>query len=476
MLQQLNLVGFSNEYTYPLVDSQRTVNMYIHADKRSLVPVLIDMPGYQEAIEIVSSPPGVGRNLFTKFNSNRMYGAIGDKIYLFDTLLVPAVLGTINTLVGNVSIAANNSQEIIFVDGTDGYLFEEGTSTFSTITTPGFPAAPEFAVYLDGYFIVNDSGTNQFYVSSLNDGNAWDALRVASLTAQPDNIVGLGTVHRQLFLLGEISTEVWYNAGGSDFPFRRQENLILPYGCIAPGSIASGENSLIWLSGNENGVGSIVMTTGTIPIPISTPNIDISIQSYSTVSDAKAYIYKIDGHIFYEINFTAANHTWVYDLTTEMWFEREYEDGGRYKGQAHAYFLNRHFLLLYDNDNLYELSGDYINHDTAIFRRERTGIRLKDPVSNRIIVDEIGINFLQGVGTSTGIYREPTVFISLSEDGGVTFGARIPASLGKIGERTYKTEWHRLGIFNNLVIKLEFFAEVRLIVLDGYINYTICEV
>lgn len=471
MRSQLNIIGSSNSYIHPLVDSQRTVNMYIHGDNESLLPVLIDMPGYEQKVAISDSL--VGRQLFTNFNSNRLYGVIGDHVYLFDSLLVPNHLGLMATTTGNVSIANNNNDEVIFVDGVNGFIFNESTSTFSQITASGFPSSPEFVVYIDGYFIVNKGGTPSFYVSKLNNGTAWDVSRFDSLTAQPNIVVGLGTVHRQLFVIGEISTEVFYNAGGADFPFRRQNNLILPYGCAAAGSIATGQNRLFWLSNDENGVGSIVMTDGTIPIRISTPNIDIAIQGYADVSDARGYIYKIDGHIFYEINFTAANHSWVYDLTTNKWFEREYEGQNRYKGQAQSYFEGKHYMLLYDEGNLYELSSDYSKHGSAMFRRERTGIRIKDKTTQRIIVNEIGINFLQGVGEASGLYQDPLVYLSLSEDGGVTFGDRMPASLGRIGERRYKTDWQRLGIFNDLVIRLECYAQVKLIILDGYIDYTV---
>lgn len=471
MLSPLNIVGSSNYYPYSLVDSQRTVNMYIHGDQKSQFPVLIDMPGDRKVVEI--SDTLVGRQLFTKFNSNRLYAIIGDRVYSFDSVLVPNNLGTIGTVIGNASIAANNNDQVIFVDGSAGYLFDEGTSTFSTITDPGFPGSPEFAVYVDGYFVVNEGGTNKFYVSEANQGNNWDALRFDTLRVEPDNVIGLGGVHRQLFVIGTISTEVFYNVGGSDFPFRPQTNLIIPYGCAASGSIATGENRLFWLSNNENGVGSVVMTDGTIPIPVSTPNVDIAIQSYENVSDANGYIYKIDGHIFYELSFTTANHSWVYDVTTNNWFEREYEGENRYKGQAHAYYGGKHYLLLYDEGNLYELSSKYSEHAGAMFRRERRGIRIKDKTTKTIIINEIGINFLQGVGEITGIYEDPTVYLSLSEDGGVTFGERIPASLGKIGERKFKTHWHRLGKFNDLVLKIECFAKVKLIILDAYIDYTI---
>lgn len=474
MKSQLNLVGESNYYPfYPIVDSQRTVNMYVHGDDKSLFPVLIDMAGDKKVVEI--SDVLVGRQLFTKVSSSRLYAAIGDRIYTFDSLLIPNNIGTLSTITGNVSIAANNNNEVIFVDGVNGYIFDEGTTTFSTITSPGFPGSPEFVVYIDGYFIVNEGNSPRFFVSELNQGTSWDALRFDSLTAEPNNVVGLGVVHRQLFVIGQISTEVFYNAGGSDFPFRRQNNLILPYGCAAAGSIATGQNRLFWLSNDENGVGSVVMTDGTIPVRVSTPNVDIAIQSYENVGDANGYIYKIDGHIFYELSFTTANHTWIYDLTTNKWFEREYEGENRYKAQAHSYFLGKHYILLYDEGNLYELSSQYSEHANSMFRRERTGIRIKDKMTHRIIVNEIGINFLQGVGKENGIYEDPKVFLSLSEDGGVSFGECILASLGNIGERKYKTHWHRLGIFNDLVIRLECFAQVKLIVLDAYIDYTVCE-
>jgi hypothetical protein len=57
----------------------------------------------------------------------------------------------------------------------------------------------------------------------------------------------------------------------------------------------------------------------------------------------------------------------------------------------------------------------------------------------------------------------PILFMSISKDGGQTYGYSTPAPLGFIGQRTFRTVYRKLGTTKrgqSFVIKLEFYDQV----------------
>jgi hypothetical protein len=51
--------------------------------------------------------------------------------------------------------------------------------------------------------------------------------------------------HREIWLFGNNTTEIWINIGDPDFPFQRIQGAFLEIGCAAPYSVAKADNSLI---------------------------------------------------------------------------------------------------------------------------------------------------------------------------------------------------------------------------------------
>lgn len=486
-MAQLGLIDVINDYSADIeskLDAQRTVNMYIRSTpegktKASLAPMAgttspMIFTGLSEVRQLI---------VYKGFN----YAVVSNKIYRISSTGIKTEIGSIGSLSGYVGVASNNAQ-IIWVDGANGYVYDTNTSTFSTVTAAGFPSSPQDVAFLDGYFIVNKGNTNLFFVSGLNDGLAWDALSFEGIQSRPDTLIGVRTLHRRLFLFGRVSTEVWYDAGASDFPFARDNNLLLEYGCAAPGSIAVGHQRMLWLSGDENGLGSIMMTDGTVPSPVSIPAVDYAIQKYSSVADAKGIIYKLDGHVFYELSFTTANHTWVYDVSLNKWYEKETLNKGRSKANCHSYFNGKHYIGAYDEPVIYEMSPTVytdsdINGTPHAIRRERVCGHFSTPYMQQIRITRFVLDIVAGVGHAgineheakpdQTLYDDPTIFLSWSKDGGVWYSGGNNQTFGRIGDRTHRAIWRRIGTARDWVFKIDVMSKNKVFILGASIEYEI---
>ena len=161
-------------------------------------------------------------------------------------------------------------------------------------------------------------------MTELFDGTSIDPLSFASAEASPDNVVSLIVDHKEIWIFGNNSTEVWYDAGQPDYPLAPIQGAFIETGCAAPYSVAKMDSSVFWLGTDARGAGMVYRARGYQPQRISTHAIEYAIQSYSTISDAIAYTYQQDGHMFYVLTFPTANVTWVYDASTQMWHQRGY--------------------------------------------------------------------------------------------------------------------------------------------------------
>lgn len=278
----------------------------------------------------------------------------GNEVYKLSSLTgTPTLLGSVNGT-GPVSIADNGDQ-IVFACNPDAFIYTESTNTFVQVTDPDFPGAVTVG-YLDGYFVFNPPNSQRLYVTSLLDGTQIDPLDFVSAEGSPDGIVGLIVDHREVWVFGTDSTEVWYNAGAADFPLARIQGAFNEIGCVAPYSIAKLDNGVFWLGTDARGQGIVYRATGYVGQRVSTHAVEWQIQQYLNMSDAVAYTYQQDGHAFYVLNFPSANTTWVLDVATGAWHERAYFNQGvfsRHRGNSQCNFLGNIVIGDHLNANIY---------------------------------------------------------------------------------------------------------------------------
>ena len=321
---------------------------------------------------------------------------------------------------------------------------------FSQITDPDFYGAVGVG-FLDGYFVYNQPNSQKFWVTSLYDGTSVDPLDFASAEGSPDDLVTLIVDHREVWLFGTTSVEVWYNAGLPDFPLARIEGAFNEIGCQAPYSVAKLDNALFWLGRDARGNGIVYRSKGYTGVRVSTHAVEWQIQQYTTLADAVAYTYQQDGHAFYVLNFPTANTTWVYDVSTEVWHERagwENNQFTRHRGQNQMNFADEIVIGDYVGGILYAYDMNVYSEADTIQKWLRSWRALPTGQNDlkRTTQHSLQLDCESGAGIVTGQGSDPQVMLRWSDDGGHTWSNEHWKSMGQIGQYGKRVIWRRLGM------------------------------
>lgn len=248
------------------------------------------------------------------------YVVSGEVLYRVDSIWRVFPIGTVSGSSGPVSMVDNGTQLFIACNGPS-FIYNSLTLDFKQITDPDFPGAVTVG-YINGYFVFNEPNSQRIWITQLLDGTSIDPLDFASAEGSPDGLVSLIVDHREIWLFGTNSVEVWYDAGTSPFPLVPVQGAFNEVGCIAAFSVAKLDNGLFWLGADARGKGMVYRANGYAAERISTHAVEWQIQQYGNLSDAIAYTYQQDGHSFYVLIFPTANTTWVFDVATALWHER----------------------------------------------------------------------------------------------------------------------------------------------------------
>jgi hypothetical protein len=246
-------------------------------------------------------------------------------------------------------------------------------------------------------------------------------------------------------------------------------------GCAAPHSVAKADNSVIWLTRDDRGQGYVVRANGYTPQKISTPAIEYQISQYSDISDAFAYAYQQDGHLFYVLQFPTGDATWVYDFSTGFWHERANYSGGvysRHNSNSYSYYRGRHIVGDVATGNLYELDMDTYTNAGEVIRRLRRTQHLYDE-RKRVFWHELEVELESGVGLEQGQGVDPQAMLRWSNDGGYTWSNEHWASMGKQGEYGKRVIWRRLGSSRDRVFELVITDPVKCVIVDAYAKFSI---
>jgi hypothetical protein len=382
-----------------------------------------------------------------------LYAVSGDTFYRLNVIgestrwkIKP--LGTV-TGSGPVSIADNGTQ-IFIACNPDGFIYNADTEVFAQITDPDFPGAVKVG-YLDGYFVFNEPNSARVWVTSLLDGLSIDPLDFASAEGDPDGLVSLIIDHREAWLFGANSIEVWYNAGLPDFPLQRIQGAFNEIGCEAPYSVAKLDNGLFWLGSDARGRGIVYRANGYTGQRISTHAVEWQIQQYTNMSDAIGYTYQQDGHAFYVLIFPTAQTTWVYDVATGAWHERAGWFNGnfvRHRSNCQAVYDGQIVVGDFENGNIYAFDLTDYSDNGQVQKWLRSWRALPTGANNlkRTAQHSLQIDCESGVGTNTGQGSDPQMMLRWSDDGGHTWSNEHWTSMGKVGEYYRRVIWRRLGM------------------------------
>jgi len=278
-----------------------------------------------------------------------------------------------------------------------------------------------------------------------------DPLDFASAEGSPDGLVSLIIDHREAWLFGTNSVEVWYDAGLQDFPLQRIQGAFNEIGCIAPYSVAKLDNGIFWLGADARGRGIVYRANGYTGVRVSTHAVEWHIQDYTNMADAVAYTYQQDGHSFYVLNFPSANTTWVYDVAVNAWHERAAFSAGeftRHRSNCQMSFNNEIVVGDFENGNIYAFDLNVYADNGSIRKWLRSWRALPTGQNNlrRTAQHSLQLNCESGVGLNDGQGSDPQVMLRWSDDGGHTWSNEHWSNMGKIGQYYRRVFWRKLGM------------------------------
>jgi hypothetical protein len=416
-----------------------------------------------------------------------LYLVVGNKFYSTADGQTFTERGSISSLIGRVTIKDNGlkvldagGDQIMLVDGTNGYIYNVNTTNFSVISGGGWPGNPTSLEEIDGYFIISCANSMSAYASDLYDGTTWDALATSPINATADVLQVPINMHQQLAMIKTVTTEFWQDTGtapDAGFPFSRIPGAVIDYGTSAPASVVRGDNSFFMLANQRNGdevcfIG-VVEWNGMVPQIISPPGITYKIGQWGTLSDALAFCYSGEGHTFYVLTSPSANQTLVYDASTTLWHERSSWTGapyeiGRHVSNCYVNFSNLHLVGDYRNGNLYRLGSNIYqdNGDPLVSIRVSPHIFDKKNLET-IFIHRLQIDLQAGVGDPSS-NLDPEAFLARSHDNGNSFGNDAPASIGMAGDYTKRLIWRQLGASRDFVFRLSLAAPTKRVLIGAY--------
>lgn len=487
-------VGQSYTAPDPYQDRQRTLNYYpeFSQDDKSKTPVaLLGCPGLNEILNFAVTTSGIAipdsggvRGIWVLPGGTDALWVVGRTVILTQ-MTVPATqtsiaqfsktfIGNLNTNTGPVCIRDNGpGGYAVIVDGQYGYLYTIGGG-LAQITDPAFLPADRVA-FIDGWLIFNHVGTQTFFTNAptpytVTFSGSFYALKDSS----SDNLITLMENNRELWLIGERTSEVWYNAGGANFSFSRIPGVSPQIGCAAPQSIARlGTLGLVWLAKSERGENVVIKTNQYSYEEISTPAVASAIATYPLVSDAISFVYEEDGHLFYVLTFPTADKTWVYDLKastqagTPQWHERASFNPAtgtfhRIKANCFANYQNIRMVGAFQAQSGYQMSREYYaDGDTPLIGLRRTPHLWSKENRKRLFHSSLQIEFAPGVGLQTGQGSSPQAMLRWSDDGGTTFGTQHWTTIGAAGRYKNRAMWRRLGHARDRVYEMSISDPVK---------------
>jgi len=359
---------------------------------------------------------------------------------------------------------------------------------------------------VDNYFVYNRPNSQQWGASNLLSPVS-PALSYSAKDGAPDNLVSLIVDHREVYLLGEASSEAWVDVGAVPFPFQRIPGTSTQHGIAAKFSMSRVGNSFAYVSKNSRGQAQVMQMNGYQPQRISTHAVENTLVNQN-ISDAISWTYQLEGHEVFVVTFPSIGTnglTWAYDVTTGMWHKWLYTNNlgqyERHRGNCAALFQGMVLCGDYSNGNIYEIdSTNYTDNGQNVRRLRRAPHLVTD--LQRQFFDELQIQFQPGVGT-TGLsagsfpnnvqiipagqtftvlagqsfYLQATVvspttdnpqaMLRWSNDGGSTWSREYWVSIGQEGKYKNRAIWRRLGTARDRVYEVVVSDPVKAVIVSA---------
>ena len=436
-MSSLNLPLYSYVHRSAPASPARLVNCHpelLPAGSATQV-ILTRAPGITAWTTVGSGPI---RGMYSKtvtFDAGRqdyLYVVSGSEWYYVNSAGTATLIGNIGT--PNRIDMASNVDTVVLVNEPRAYYWD-GT-TFGEITDDDFVSRGAGDVeFLDNFLCFREPNSARWFIADVGSATSFDALQFAIADDSPDELVGMLSDHNLMINFGTDTTEMWENTGVSGFPFERIINGTIEVGCLNAKTVDRVFDQVLWVGDDY----TVRRLDGIRPSRVSTHAIEQKLAK-ETVLDA--FGYEQEGHGFYCLTTSAG--TYLYDVMTEEWSERESYGQTNWNIRYHQQFAGKELVGDWNSNKIGYLNYEAYAEWTTTQRMEWT----YQPVyaeGQRAFHDRFEIVLETGVGATTGQGNDPKIMLEKSDDGGKTWQALPDKTFGKLGERLSRAVWHNLG-------------------------------
>ena len=358
---------------------------------------------------------------------------------------------------------------------------------------------------------VNTGGAGFTYtVTSVQSGSlGFNPLNIAAKSGGSDTLATLIAIHDEVWLIGQKTSEVWYDAGTPDFSFGKLPGVFIEHGTVAKYSLAKSDLTCFWLGLDPQGHGIVFKGSQYAAQRISTFAIENVIQNYNQgIADAIGFTYQENGHTFYFLTFPSADATWVYDLATELWHERVWSDtnGGehRHRANCHAFAYAVHVVGDWQTGQLYAWDpnkrtdagqpierrrgfphivneGKRLSYDRFIAEMDVGGSVGTMDTPDAVLgapggsLEASGPTAQSLLAVDFSGFQSPAVSLRASFTKGASWGNPVPMPLGASGDYGTSMQRRQLGMGRDCVFELFWTGDVATALNGAYLDVSPAE-
>jgi hypothetical protein len=396
----------------------------------------------------------------------------------------------------------------------------QGTLTVATLSGSAVATVTVSAPgsgYVNGatYPVSGGFGSAATFTIVITSGFAQSVTQVGSFQSKPDNCLACVRVPGrtgQILIMGSDVTEVWTDLGLQLFPYQRNSGYIIDYGCLNPATIAAADDFVIWLGSNEKSGPVIMICSGNGSQQISTDGINYKLSTLINPENSYGFIFKQNGQMFYQITFADPqdNVTYIYHFNAKVFYTLCDTNQNHHIARRALFFNNDYYFVSFNDGNLYQLSDKFdtadgeeipriiitapsampdrnpfvINSITFPIEQGMEGSDVNTVVTEDVylvdndtypdyIIDNDGDYLIDGdVYTYVKNSLTARVDLSVSSDGGVTFGNPKGIYLNKTGKRRNIFKFYNLGRYNEITFQFRFWGLSRFVLSDGVADVT----
>lgn len=475
----LPLAGPSNYLRFLTADCERTVNW---------MPVNIEGQGKGGQTRYLKQCPGLkafgsaGTGPVTALVQARgiLYAAINGRLIRVASDATQIDVGAVDQF--SYFTAVNNTQ-IAIASKTAMRVYDLDDLSMSSVEL-NFLGTSSLDV-LDGYGILAQPGTTTFYITANQDFTVIDALQYASAEGSNGNITSLIVKNREIQILKEQNSEIWYDSGATDFPLTRNDGANIEAGSGAGRTLVKIGGVAYWLGKDASGGNVVFAMSGYAPQRVSNRALEEQLSEIDDVSDSYAFSYTDEGQSFIVLQVPGLQTTWVYDVSASMWHERaEYVNGvfQPWRATCHAYCYGKHFVGD-ASGQIYVMEHAWNMYGTDVMVRDRYTPTQASPTNQpqRFGMLQIECSVGEGVVDVSIVPSDPPyevqtpraakLMLRYANDGTNIEGKSWKyLSLGKIGELKTRCRATMLGSARTRRWQIRVTDDIRCDVLDAIVN------